>query len=99
MERITIGHLRAMVKRVNTVAGTPLEAYTKQPDKTFKANIGHIGLDCAYGGYRVIQLVSEGGGETEFGPGYRMNARECYYTMRGIESAFEYAKRRGAQHV
>lgn len=67
--RTTIKTLRYLVATLNTVTGHETEAYRQTPAGC-RANIGTYVLDCAYGGYRLAQLVSETGGERNITPRY-----------------------------
>ena len=60
--RITVKNLQAVVDRINRELDRPLEPYTKQPDGTYKANLGCYHLDSAYGGYALHCLDNDSGG-------------------------------------
>lgn len=47
------------------MTGNPSAPYTKGPNGDYKANIGNYHLDSAYGGYKLVQMQSEGGGITD----------------------------------
>ena len=79
MSSISIRHLTARLNQINEVTGNPLEAWTGQTDGTFKANIGTYVLDWAYGGVRLSQISSEGGGERDITG--RATKRETYERM------------------
>lgn len=59
--RTTMAHLEGLIRRLNRVAGTPETTYNKDGNK-WTANIGNFHLDSAYGGYSLVQMMSEGGG-------------------------------------
>lgn len=86
--RINQTDLYAVLNRINRAAGKNLEAWTKHEDGKYKANIGTYVLDWAYGGVRLSQLTSEGGGERDITG--RGTKRETYHRMhaflRGLEA-------------
>lgn len=69
--RVTMKMLEAKIKSLNDWAGFPDGAWTNENGR-FKANIGAYVLDAAYGGYRLCQITSDGGGERDLTP--RANA-------------------------
>ena len=77
--RINKAQLESMVERINEATGHPLEAWTKQEDGKYKANIGTYVLDWAYGGVRLSQMASEGGGQRDITG--RGTKRETYERM------------------
>ena len=71
------------------------EAYTKQDDGRFKANVGTHQLDhnSVYGGYVITKIVNEGGGEScPFGMN-RHNAEGFIALLDGVLGAAEYLGR------
>ena len=71
MQRITRKHLDALAERINAALGTPATQYTRRPDKTLAANIGHHFFDGAYSGWQLSKIESEGGGQSApLGLGY-----------------------------
>jgi hypothetical protein len=92
MERIRKVQLDWLLNRINELAGTPPAAYTRDGSGKLTGNIGHIFLDRGYGGYSIVQMVNEAGGQRNFGHPYRMSARETWMCLRGIEAALEFAK-------
>lgn len=62
MNRITDKDLDGLLARLNRLAGTPLEYCTKQADGTITINVGHFHIDRAYGGCKLVQTCSAGGG-------------------------------------
>ena len=60
--RITIKDLERIVLRLNNITDSPIEPYTKQPGGKLKANIGNYHLDGAYGGWKLVQMSTDGGG-------------------------------------
>ena len=76
MDRITIKTLRKMVDNLNVSLGLPTEVWTPRADgRGSQAYVGCYVLDCAYGGYRLSQIVSGSGGERDITG--RCGAREC----------------------
>lgn len=70
MNRTTVKTLRTLVKTLNEVTGNPTEAYRRDDDGVLRSNEGCYVLDCAYGGYRLAQMVNELGGERDITPRY-----------------------------
>ncbi len=64
-DRITNRNLEAVVARINRTFNEKEEAYTREPDGTFHANIGTFTLDGAYGGVALFRIMNEGGGVTD----------------------------------
>ncbi len=86
--RINQSDLYAVLNRINHTAGQNPEPWTKQEDGKLRANVGTYVLDWAYGGVRLSQLTSEGGGERDITG--RGTKRETYHRMhaflRGLEA-------------
>lgn len=82
--RITEKDIIGMISRLNKLTGNKPHAYTDG-----KPNVGTYLLDCAYGGYKLAQIASEGGGERDpLSTGYV--SKSALYTaihsyIRGIE--------------
>jgi hypothetical protein len=90
MERISEKQLKSLIEYVNELTASPKQAYSKQDDGTYKANIGNYHLDCAYGGYNLARICSDGGGISQpLGGGYHTK-RELYNKLhafiRGIDT-------------
>ena len=85
--RINQSDLYAVLERINHIAGKNPEPWTKQEDGKFKANVGTYVLDWAYGGVRLSQLTSEGGGERDITG--RGTKKETYYRMHAFLSGLE----------
>lgn len=64
MQRITQKNLETSVAMLNRITGSPQETYTRVDGK-YRANIGNYHLDGAYGGWKLVRIVSEGGGITD----------------------------------
>jgi hypothetical protein len=65
MNRTTVKTLRILVDRLNDMAGMPREAWVRDSDGNFRQMEGVYVLDCAYGGYRLSQIVGKTGGERD----------------------------------
>lgn len=89
--RTTQKDLENVVTRINRIAGTPATYSDKQPDGKFKANIGHYHLDGAYGGWKLSQVVNEGGGIRNITHGYAPKS-VLYDQMQAFLSGLEAAK-------
>lgn len=58
---VTQKDLQAIIDRLNRSTGNPVE-YISEIDGKRKINVGHFGLDIAYGGYKLVQTVNDRGG-------------------------------------
>ena len=76
--RITVKDLEGTISRINQAAGMPTEAYTKDDDGKYSANIGSYHLDQAYGGSRLVRMMSDGGGISVVSSGGFIPKRELY---------------------
>ena len=89
MYRITKKDLENGIARLNRLAGTPPEPYTKHANGKWSPNAGNYHLSGAYGGYQVMQMVESGGCSCPIGAGH-VPKRECYETLhafiKGIEA-------------
>lgn len=84
MERITKKTLRLTVALLNREMGLPTSAWLTPTGSGCRANVGVFVLDCAYGGYRLGRIVTEGGGQSDISP--RGTARETHdYIMAMIK--------------
>lgn len=92
-QRITVTNLRNLCEHLNKITGSPVNGWERINGEN-RANIGHYHIDCAYGGYALERMVSEGGGVTQVIS--RGTARELYDQMhaflRGFEAGEKYAK-------
>ena len=80
-DRITEKRLKSLVDYINELTGQPKEAYSKQEDGTYKANVGNYHIDGAYGGVNLHQICTDGGGVTEpLGGGY-WTKKELYQKL------------------
>lgn len=93
MERITKKTLRRSVDMLNREMGFRTEAWLTPVGERPRAIVGIFVLDCAYGGYRLARIATEGGGQSDISP--RGTARETHdYIMaviKGIRLARGYA--------
>ena len=62
--RITITDLRRTVKALNRVTGYPEDGMAEGAT-SYQTVPGAFALDAAYGGYRLVRYVSEGGAERD----------------------------------
>lgn len=73
MERITRKHLEAAAKRINILMRTPLDYMTNG-----KVNVGHYGITESNGGFCLVKITNEGGGEACIVTGGHIPARDLY---------------------
>lgn len=89
MERTTQKELEGLVNRLNAITGNNAAPYTKSADGKYTANIGNYHLECAYGGVKLVQMMSEGGGIRNITTHFDTK-RNCYMQIAsyiaGIES-------------
>lgn len=76
---IKLRDVEGAVKRLNVAAGYPEDTplYTRDADGKYRATIGMYQLSGAYGGGKLEQIVSEGGGVRSITHGY-LSKREVY---------------------
>jgi len=90
--RITEKDLKESIDYINKLTNSPKEYSTKQDDGLYKTNVGHYHLACAYGGYNLHRIVSDGGGiTTPLGGGYHTK-RELYSKLQAFISGLSYKK-------
>ena len=70
MNRTTIKTLRALVDNLNDQCGMPRKAWVSGILGGGRSIEGCYVLDCAYGGYRLAQIVGATGGERDITPRY-----------------------------
>ncbi len=91
MDRITDKHLAGMISRLNRITNNPLEYSTRDDAGRFTCNVGHFHIDRAYGGYQLVQTVTDGGGVRNVLPSGHVMKRTCYDLLaayiRGIEDS------------
>jgi len=80
MQRITDKQLEAVVTRINKMTNQPETPWRQENGKNI-ANIGNYHLDFAYGGVKLVQMVSDGGGERDVLTMGFCTKRELYYAM------------------
>jgi hypothetical protein len=90
--RITDKDLKTMVNRINELTGSPLEYSSIDENGKRRANIGHYCLDSAYGGVKLVQVMTNGGGIREISSHGFGTKRELYIFMRGMIEALENAE-------
>lgn len=76
--RVTQKMLESKVESLNQWLGFTNGAWVKKGDK-FESVPGAYVLDCAYGGYRLCQIVGTGGGERDITG--RASAKETAYLI------------------
>ncbi len=81
MERIKESDLEHQVKRINKATESPETPYTRNHQAKLTANIGNYHLDYAYGGVKLVQMLSPGGGITVISNGGFGTKRELYNWM------------------
>jgi hypothetical protein len=76
--RITRKVLEAKVAYLNQYLGQSTEAWTKQADGKYRANVGTYVLDhnSIYGGYVLNRICTEGGGQSHAITSKRVSASE-----------------------
>ncbi len=87
--RISKQDLETALDRINKATGQALEGWTKNEAGTYRANVGTYVLDWCYGGVRLSQLTSEGGGERDITG--RGTKSETYHAMRAFLAGLEAA--------
>ena len=68
--RITNKHLAAALNNLNSATNSPTSSYTKLPSGAILANVGNYHIDSAYGGNKLVRMVSPSGGITTITTGY-----------------------------
>jgi hypothetical protein len=87
--RITKKDLENGVRRLNTLAGTPQEPWTRDANGNYHPQPFCYHLSGAYGGYMVQQVVAQGSGcSTPITCGH-VTKRACYETLHAFISGFE----------
>jgi hypothetical protein len=87
--RVTKQDLANVLDRINAAAGQNPAPWTRDrcENGRWTANVGTYTLDWAYGGVRLVQIVTDGGGERDITP--RGTKRECLQMMRAFEAGLE----------
>jgi len=86
--RISIKDLELQVKRINKLTNSPETPWRKEDGK-MKANIGNFHLDEAYGGIKLVRMVTEGGGINIITRNGYGTKRELYLQLDAMINAFE----------
>jgi len=89
--RINQSDLEATVNRINRATGNKLEAVTRGDDGKRTYNIGTYVISYAYGGCKLEQIVSDGGGIRSITSGY-VSKRELYYQMQAFLAGIDAIK-------
>ena len=85
--RVTKMALANVLDRINAAAGQNLKPYSCDEDGNWTANVGSYILDWSYGQPRLVQLVTDGGGERDISK--RGTKREVLEWMRMFEKGLE----------
>lgn len=80
-ERTTRAHLDAALAALRRASGRTAEPWTRGPDGHATANVGALYLEGAYGGYRLCEIVTEGGAVRDLTPRW-MPAGEMWAALR-----------------
>lgn len=94
MKRITEKELEAIVNRINRVAGTPLEPYSRDENKQLRPNAFNYHLSFQYGGVALEQMGASGGGRRRIfdTTSKRELAEKMYAFVAGLEAKKGYAQ-------
>jgi hypothetical protein len=89
--RITDKQLQSTVDRINSIAGTPMTPYRKEPDGSYRPNALNYHLDFAYGGVQLQQMSARDGctGVDFTLPGGHVPKRELYNLMQAYLSGLQ----------
>lgn len=85
MERTSRKQLDSLVYQLNVRLNRPLTRFkTNQPGS--RMNIGHFMLDHnpSYGGYQLVEIDNESGGERTHFSGRRFSAQEMWWMLYAI---------------
>lgn len=95
MSRITLKQLEALVLRINKLAKTPDTYMTMNANGERTININHYHLNQAYGGIKLVQTCSEGGGIRDITwNGYTTKSKlydQLYAFISGLETGLHHA--------
>lgn len=92
--RITNKHLENQVDILNNHTNQPEKSWTKNDNGEYKSNVGNYHIAGAYGGWKLEQIVNEGGGVREI-TNYRMTKRELYYVLHSMNNLLRQEKKEG----
>lgn len=87
--RVTRKNLEAKVAYLNSLTGEKEEAYTKDENGKFTANIGTYTLSGAYGGYALERICTKGGGVSSISGMGHVPARELMHFLNGYINGVE----------
>lgn len=90
-DRITEQNLERAVNNLNDTLGLPRGPTCKDAAGRIKFVEGAFGIDSAYGGYKLIQYVSDSGAEVDVTYS-RQSKRDLYNTIHAIMNAVWRAK-------
>lgn len=86
----TTADLNSLIRRLNERTGNPTEYISGEGDDR-KINVGHFGLEQAYGGNKLVQVMNDRGGVRDvFSAGYipKSTLRELIFAyIEGIRDA------------
>ena len=88
---VTKKDLQNVLDRINEATDQKSEAWTKDSTGRYRANVGTYVLDWCYGGVRLSQLCTEGGGERDITT--RGTKRETYERMHAFLTGLEVGAR------
>jgi hypothetical protein len=88
--RINKKDLEILVNRINKITNSPME-YALKVDGKYKIQVGHFHLDGAYGGWKLVRTVNDGGAIEEITYGF-ISKRELYEKMKAYLSGLEFNK-------
>lgn len=85
--RTTKRDLQNYVAQINNLTGETFrqrkgQVWYRNEDGELFSTVGVYKLDIANGGYQLVRIMNEGGGETEISP--RLSAKELKYFMQGM---------------
>lgn len=62
MTRTTIDDLGRIAKAINKAAGLPMESHHMNEDRSITYHVGHVYVEGAFDGYRLVQITGTTGG-------------------------------------
>jgi len=85
--RTTKRDLQNYVAQINNLTGETFrqrkgQVWYRNEDGELFSTVGVYKLDIANGGYQLVRIMNEGGGETDISP--RLSAKELKYFMHGM---------------
>lgn len=81
--RITTANLETLCETINRKSGTAIAPWSKDVNGKMKANIGNYHIDGVYGGWRLVQVASDGGGIRTIIDGYQPK-KDLYWAMQAF---------------